>query len=638
VLRLARLQWAQYRRDDAIVLGLAQHALSLHQVPWAGMISTLGIDNGPAQVWLAMVGSLGGQSPFAAEYVIALLNVVGLAAGYAFARQAFGRNVAICATLLFAVSSWSVLYSRRLWGNDMMAPFAALCLWSLARVMRRGDRVHLVLVGVWAALLAQVYVVAAVQLVAVGVGLLGAIILRRARPIPLIGAVVAFAALTAPYALGTVVPELDHLGHLTGGANATTDLTSLQLLARTTGLGAYQTYLPQLDQLLDANAGLLRVISGACFLLLLCGLVYAAAHWFSAQRWLYALTLTWALMPALVTVRHGATLYPHYMLGAVPATYVLMALPLSWLLGMSHWSYLGAAALTAIVAAQTAAADAFLQAAPIYVQGTEYGVPLADVQTLAVAAERAVAASHANQVLVTGHYDGAEMGEALRTWLPNVEVIDDHGSLRIPKEPQRIVLLTTRDDSPMVDFLRGAATSQVYRFPGDGTAFRIFTVSADDLRMAAQRRIASVGPVMFGGELRLDGSSAPAAVTTGSSARWSARWTVTAQGAQDHPVASIFVHLLSSSQQKLAGQDQALDNDAVDWAQGDEILTWLDVAVPASTASGPAELAVGLYRLGPGRQIEPLSGPDGAQQVIANLQIQATQSAVASGLVTTSPS
>ena len=198
LLRCAQLNWAQYRRDDAIVLGLAQAALTAHRLPWVGMVSTLGIDNGPAQVWLVMLGTLTGPSPFAAAWTVALLNVVGIAACYAFGRMAFGRPAGLIAALLLAVSSWSVLYSRRLWGNDMTAPFAALALWSLARVLLRGDRVHQVLTFVWAALLAQVYVVGIAELPAILVGLAAAAFLRRLRPLPSAIGIVAFLALTGP--------------------------------------------------------------------------------------------------------------------------------------------------------------------------------------------------------------------------------------------------------------------------------------------------------------------------------------------------------------------------------------------------------------------------------------------------------
>lgn len=626
-LRLSQLNWAQYRRDDAIVLGLAQAALTTHHIPWVGMISTLGIDNGPAQVWLVMLGILAGPSPFAAEWAIALLNVVGIAACFAFGRAAFGRRVGLTAALLLAVSSWSVLYSRRLWGNDMTAPFAALGLWSLACVIRRGDRVHQVLIFVWAALLAQVYVVALAELPALLLGLVAAAVLRRLRPGPTLLGIGLFLALTGPYALQTVLPELGSLHRLTGGQHPVTDATSLRYLAETVGLDAYQADLPHLADILDATSRPAVWISALAAFALVAGAALAGRTLLrgnsAEERALCAVVLAWAFLPVVATVRHGVGIFPHYELGAVPATYVLMAIALARLRGRARWAWPGGLALGTIVGGQLVVATIFLAHVPNYEQGTAYGVPLADVATLGRAAQQTLTRQGVSNLLVVGHYDGSEMGQALRTWVPNVAIVDDQGSLHIPRGDQTLVLLTTRDDSALVTFLRHTAPSRDYRFPGDHVVFRLFVVTTEQLRAAAARQITATAPATLGGAVTLQGSTLTPAAAPGGSILWSARWVVTAAGAREKPVASIFMHLVTAKGAKVAAHDEALDNQAALWRTGDEILTWVNVPVATDVATGTDQAVGGLYRLGSGDSIEPLAGPDGPQMNLGTVRVVA---------------
>jgi 4-amino-4-deoxy-L-arabinose transferase-like glycosyltransferase len=634
LLRCAQFNWSQYRRDDAIVLGMAQAALATHRVPWVGMISTLGIDNGPAQVWLVMLGTLAGPSPFAAEWIVALLNIVGIAACYAFGRCAFGRRVGLIAALLLAVSSWSVLYSRRLWGNDMTAPFAALCLWSLARVVQRGDRVHQVLVFVWAALLAQVYVVGIAELPAILVGLIGAALWRRLQLLPAALGVAAFLVLTGPYIAQTVLPELGSMHRLTGGQQAVTDTTSLRYLAETVGLDAYQTYLPQLARFFDVGANPLRLVSALAALLLAIGALRATCTMTTrrdgGQKILLVLLLVWVLSPVVATIRHGVSLFPHYELGAVPGTYVLMAIGIAWLVARPWTVWIGVAGLGIVVAGQVTAAVVFLTEVPNYVRGTQYGVPLADVEALGTAARTLVGQRRNAQLVVVGHDDGSEMGQALQTWVPNVAVVDDQGSLRVGGDDQHLVFLTTRDDSPLVDFLRQTAPGRAMRFPGDDTVFRLFAVDDAQLRAAAATMMPATPPQTLGGDVTLQGTSLTPEVRAGGSLLWAARWGVTPAGARDKPVASIFVHLLTPAGVKVAAHDEAFDNHAVLWQPGDEVLSWVTVPITTTTPAGTDTAVGGLYRLGEGGSIEPLNGPAGSQLDVGRVTIlEASSAAVA---------
>jgi hypothetical protein len=148
------------------------------------------------------------------------------------------------------------------------------------------------------------------------------------------------------------------------------------------------------------------------------------------------------------------------------------------------------------------------------------------------------------------------------------------------------------------------------------------------LRTAAATQMPGTTPVTLGGDVTLQGAALAAPAHPGDPLLWSSRWSVTAAGAADRPVASIFVHVLTEQGTKIAAHDQAFDNHPTLWQAGDEILSW--VAVPIDPAASGTDFAVGgLYQLGPGNNVTPLAGPAGPQVNLGTVRIPASATAAA---------
>ncbi|HEX2173565.1 MAG TPA: hypothetical protein VHL09_14100, partial [Dehalococcoidia bacterium] len=127
-LRLARLAGAQMRGDDialwSIVVGLGEQPRILDR----GLISSLGIANGPIQAYLLLPARLieplvGMIAPY---IVVGVFNTLGVALLWRFARTYHGPDVALLSAALFAVNPWAVIFARRLWGDDLLAPVVVL--------------------------------------------------------------------------------------------------------------------------------------------------------------------------------------------------------------------------------------------------------------------------------------------------------------------------------------------------------------------------------------------------------------------------------------------------------------------------------------------------------------------------------
>ena len=128
-LRMGAPGIAEFRRDEA---NLSVRALNFvhgqESFPLLGIDSSVGIRNGPVTIWLLAIPYLFTSDPTIATQFIGLLNVISVLGVYWIARRYYGPLAAVVAGLLFAVSPWSIIYSRRIWNPDMLAIFIMLTL------------------------------------------------------------------------------------------------------------------------------------------------------------------------------------------------------------------------------------------------------------------------------------------------------------------------------------------------------------------------------------------------------------------------------------------------------------------------------------------------------------------------------
>ena len=347
-LRLVRLDFAQWRNDEEIIWLHALRALTAGQVPWQGIPSDLGIANGPGEL-LPVLPAAALGSPYVAYVLVALLNVLAVAALIRLGRLIWGPGLGLAAGLLCAVAPWDVIHSRRLWGNDMLAPFAVLFVTALWQVAARRHERRLVAALGWLALLLQMYIAALVQLavLAVGLGLAAARYGRRdVRGLvrPLLAGAALFAVLFAGYALTTFLPHAADLAHAVRDTRPETpnpvglpNWEAFPLLWQSVGGDGYQYYLQHAAQRADVTLGQGGAGSALARLLFLAGLaalLRELRHLLPGRRPAdgpargvgAALVLTWLVALPAALVVHDAPVCACYLLPSYPAQYLVVAL------------------------------------------------------------------------------------------------------------------------------------------------------------------------------------------------------------------------------------------------------------------------------------------------------------------------
>jgi hypothetical protein len=334
---LLRLGWpslTEFKRDEAHLYALALDVAELRAFPLRGISSSVGLPNPPINVYLFALPLFVWKSPLAATLFVGALNTASVGVGYWLARRYWGQRVALASALLYAAAPWAVIYSRKIWAQDLLPLFTvsyvAAGLLGLVEGRRGWLAAHLALL----ALVVQIHLSGA-ALAPLTLLLLVVYWRNVDRRELLIG--LGLAALTA---LPIGLYALTRLGGLAGAAAwlgahpAVVTLESFDLawmviqgtqvrgLAGPEAFRAFEATVPNFNPLLWLGG-----------LLALAGLGLAAWRWWRARgapRPLPvvagAVVAVWALLPSLFFLRHATPVYPHYFISLFPAPYVLAGL------------------------------------------------------------------------------------------------------------------------------------------------------------------------------------------------------------------------------------------------------------------------------------------------------------------------
>jgi hypothetical protein len=158
---IARFSWLdlmEFKVDEANAARLALHVLGYSEpgvgrfFPTAGLVSSIGIPNPPLFVYLVAIPMAIVRSPIAAAVAIAGANVLAVWLTFEAGRRCFGRFVGLASAAMLAVSPWGIVFSRKIWAQDLLPLFTTVFLLQLhGLLVRRRPRAAFWLIVVAAA-------------------------------------------------------------------------------------------------------------------------------------------------------------------------------------------------------------------------------------------------------------------------------------------------------------------------------------------------------------------------------------------------------------------------------------------------------------------------------------------------------
>lgn len=138
--RLSGLDLAEFKRDEAVACWLARGIAAGQCLPAHGLKSSVEVRNPPAFVYLLALPSLLSSDPRWLTCFVGLLNVAAVALCMKMGSDFFGRRVGLVCALAWAVSPWGVIYSRKIWAQNLLPPLCTALLYALLQVVVRGNR------------------------------------------------------------------------------------------------------------------------------------------------------------------------------------------------------------------------------------------------------------------------------------------------------------------------------------------------------------------------------------------------------------------------------------------------------------------------------------------------------------------
>ena len=416
-LRLNHLGWTEFKLDEAQLSQVAYNMARHGQIPLTSIRASVGVANLPLGAWVLAIAYSVSPDPLVATGFVALLNVLAVAACFWLARQFFrssagdspaGMLGALAATLLFAAAPWAVIYSRKLWANDLLPPFVVAWAWTgwLAFVKGRS----------WALIGHALLLAACIQLhysalmLAPATAVWGLVFIRRLRWQAILGAATIFVIAFAPFLIDDSQhgwPTVNQFVEL-GRQPAVTDteaieyswlMTTGQAIHSLAGPQEFENYLASLP-----NFDFVQWPVGLAVAIGLAAAVFEAAATLRRRAWTEKsaaglMLSTWLVLPMALQLSHRTTLYPHYFLILYPAPYLLVGWLVVRLMPRLRPMLFGLLLLLALIQAyQVASLQRFVatRATP-----GGFGVPIGSIEAVVDSARAALRDGLANEILVT---------------------------------------------------------------------------------------------------------------------------------------------------------------------------------------------------------------------------------------------
>jgi len=136
VFRLTNLGLIEFKADEAINLFLTSRPLFGHPFPPGGTVSSVGILNPPLFNYLLFPLVNISTDPRMVSFFIALINCLAIGFFFLLIRHYFNQLTALIAASLFAFSPWAILFSRKIWSQNLLVPFVILLFWCLLKIVK----------------------------------------------------------------------------------------------------------------------------------------------------------------------------------------------------------------------------------------------------------------------------------------------------------------------------------------------------------------------------------------------------------------------------------------------------------------------------------------------------------------------
>lgn len=584
VLRLGWPGITEFKGDEARLVALSLQMAQFEAFPLRGISSSVGLPNFPASVWIYALPLALWRHVMAPLLFTGLANVLAVAGTWWMVRRVWGPRAALAAALLFAVCPWTVVHSRKIWAQNLLAPLVVG--WAISALLTFVERrpwfltLHVLLL----ALAVQVHLAAASLLAPSAFLLL--VYYRRWRWLPLLAGITPALLTVVPFLIyvsdgeGLTSPVLNTLTSSDGAGFSLAPWRYAMLLSTGSeihslaGPQQFQVYLQRLPPMAPVYALWLGLIITGALLVLrqVIGGARAAKSTERATAESGLVLLAWLVAPPLFFSWAPVDVALHYLLPILPAPFILAGIAVEQIARRFRRARL----LLAAVVVGTVALQVFAWATLLNLLATQatpggFGPPFG-LQLKAASAIRQLAEqTGAREVLIAttgedpGETEFAAVYNVLLWDLPR-RFVDARRAAVFPAAPSVVLLDSGLSEDERTLYLE-AATAQ-RRVPlrrGEGP----LEIVALPPQAAPAPQVTLPEQPQFANYVKILGYSA-SPVGERATMEWLLWWQTA-----DSPVGTdfhFFNHLLDAGAQRVAQADAAAF-DPAQWRQGDVVVS-----------------------------------------------------------------
>lgn len=131
IFRLSNLDLIEFKSDEATIVFQTVKFFDNPYLIERGLISGTGVYNFPLFNYVMIALSLWSRDPLVLSGIIALINSLLVVLFFFIIKKYYGQLTAVFACLLLAFSPWAVLFSRKIWAQDLIFLFLVPFFWLL---------------------------------------------------------------------------------------------------------------------------------------------------------------------------------------------------------------------------------------------------------------------------------------------------------------------------------------------------------------------------------------------------------------------------------------------------------------------------------------------------------------------------
>lgn len=133
--RITNLDLIEFKTDEAINLLLSSRPQFGYPFPFGGTVSSVGVLNPPLFNYLLFPLTLISLDPKLISFFIGLINSIAIGSLFILLKSYYGKAVAFITAIILALSPWAILYSRKIWTQDLIFPFFVVLLLAIHKIV-----------------------------------------------------------------------------------------------------------------------------------------------------------------------------------------------------------------------------------------------------------------------------------------------------------------------------------------------------------------------------------------------------------------------------------------------------------------------------------------------------------------------